>query len=63
MYQFWDRQFVKQKYGVWVPTLKSLTIYWKEKSQYIMMANNKKIIISTFLSTSQYLSFLICKTE
>ena len=43
--------------------LKSLTIYWKEKSQDIMMANNKKIIISTFLSTSQYLSFLICKTE
>ena len=38
MYQFWDRQFVKQKYGVWVPTLKSLTIYWKEKSQDIMMA-------------------------
>ena len=33
------------------------------KSQDIMMANNKKIIISTFLSTSQYLSFLICKTE
>ena len=38
MYQFWDRQFAKQKYGVWVPTLKSLTIYWKEKSQDIMMA-------------------------